>query len=192
MATTEEQHEAFERLLSDALSRAVDFLKFAEAKNAALLAFASAWTVSTVNLLVSGRTPIDGLATALKIALPLFTSAAIVAILSFLPRRNLNIFHKDPSQPKNLLYFRHIASFDTAAYQARIQERYVPDGGPPITQSYLDDLSIQIAANSKIADRKFTMFNIGAALSLMAMAVLTLPMICIGIRWLLAVVGGAI
>jgi hypothetical protein len=38
-----EGREAFGDMLSAALARVVDFLKFAEAKNAALLTFASAW-----------------------------------------------------------------------------------------------------------------------------------------------------
>lgn len=38
-----DQQEAFEKILTSNLMRAIDFVKFAEAKNAALLTFNSAW-----------------------------------------------------------------------------------------------------------------------------------------------------
>jgi hypothetical protein len=46
-----DQEEAFERLLTTSLARVIDFVKFAEAKNAALLTFNSAWIVAGVTLL---------------------------------------------------------------------------------------------------------------------------------------------
>ncbi|MDR9820597.1 adenylate/guanylate cyclase domain-containing protein [Rhizobium hidalgonense] len=45
-----DQQEAFERVLVTSLARVLDFLKFAEAKNAALLTFASAWIIGSINL----------------------------------------------------------------------------------------------------------------------------------------------
>jgi hypothetical protein len=38
-----EQRDALDKALSGVLSRTIDFLKFAETKNAALLTFAKAW-----------------------------------------------------------------------------------------------------------------------------------------------------
>ena len=46
-----DQQEAFEKLLSSVLGRVVDFLRFAEAKNAALLTFSSAWILASTTLL---------------------------------------------------------------------------------------------------------------------------------------------
>ena len=54
MATTE-QRETLEGALSSTLSRTIDFLKFAETKNAALLTFASAWLLALASLLASDR-----------------------------------------------------------------------------------------------------------------------------------------
>ena len=130
--------------------------------------------------------------TALKFALPLYVAAALVAIWSFLPKRKLANFHRDPNQAKNLLYFAHIATFDTTAYRTRVRERYMPDDGPPITESFLDDLAVQIAVNSQIANRKFTLFNAGAALLLLAMLVLAAPMLRIGIKYVLVLAIGTV
>ena len=77
-------------------------------------------------------------------------------------------------QPSNLLYFGHIAECDTAVFQTRVRERYLAQEDQAITDEYLDDLTIQISANSKIARRKFVMFNVGAALILIALLALAL------------------
>jgi Family of unknown function (DUF5706) len=168
--TTAKQKEALSAILSDTLSRVIDFLKFAEAKNAALLAFSSAWIVASANLLTSGHLS-GGLLIAFAIALPFFIASALVSIWSFLPRRKLPTFHRDPNQSKNLIYFGDISTFDAAAYKQRVRERYVSEDGPT-AESYLDDLAIQVAVNSKIANAKFTFFNIGATCVLFAMLVL--------------------
>ena len=47
--------DAYEKILTANLQRTIDFLKFAEAKNAALLALASAWVVAIFNLTCSHK-----------------------------------------------------------------------------------------------------------------------------------------
>jgi hypothetical protein len=47
----DDQEEAFEKILSTQLGGTIDFVKFAETKNAALLTFSSAWIIGTINLL---------------------------------------------------------------------------------------------------------------------------------------------
>jgi hypothetical protein len=169
-----ERREAFGDVLSASLARTVDFLRFAETKNAALLTFASAWTFASINMLTGERGPEGILGRAFWVALILFSTAAVVAVLSFLPKLNLHALHRDPTQPKNLLYFGHVAEFDTAVFRTRVQERYLAEGDQSITDAYLDDLTIQISANSKIAHRKFLMFNVGAGLVLIALLALAL------------------
>lgn len=172
--TTAKQKEALDAVLSVTLSRVIDFLKFAEAKNAALLTFSSVWIVASVNLLTNGHSLPDGLLTAFAIALPLFAVSALISIWSFLPRRKLPKFHRDPDQNKSLIYFGDISTFDAAAYRQKVRERYISEDGTT-AENYLDDLAIQIAANSKITNAKFTLFNVGAACVLIAMLVLAAP-----------------
>src|ERR1700739_3014702 len=112
--TTVKQKEALGELLTANLSRVIDFLKFAEAKNAALLTFSSAWIVASINLLSSGHSFPPGILSALAIALPLFVISALVAIWSFLPRRKLAKLHRDPKQSKSLIYYGAISTFDPA------------------------------------------------------------------------------
>ena len=80
LATKDQRREAFGGILSASLARVVDFLKFAETKNAALLTFASAWTLALINLLTGDRAPAGILGAALWLALILFSATAAVAI----------------------------------------------------------------------------------------------------------------
>jgi hypothetical protein len=186
-----DHREAFDKILSSTLSRVLELLKFAEAKNAALLTFASAWMVATINLLSTDRALPEGLPTALKVAFILFILAALVAMWSFLPKLKVDVFHRDPLQHKNLLYFGDIATFDTGVYRTRVRERYMPCDGPPTAESYLDDLAIQVAVNSKIVSRKFAIFNIGAGLIAMAILMMAIPFIRIGVNLIFVRSGAA-
>jgi hypothetical protein len=167
------QKEAFDDRLSSLLTRIMDFLKFAEAKNAALLTFASAWIIASLSALTSSRKISTSFFVGFELALPLFVVAALVALWSFLPKRKLPAFHRDPVAPKNLLFFGDIAGFDPAAFRDRVRERYLVDA--EATDHYFDDLAVQIAVISKIVDLKFKLFNAGACLVLGAMLIIAVP-----------------
>jgi Family of unknown function (DUF5706) len=171
MATTE-QREALNNALSATLSRTIDFLKFSETKNAALLTFASAWLVALINLLSNHRIANYGPRTAIIISLFLFALAAVVALYSFLPKLKLSAFHRDPDRQKSLLYFGDVSEFDAATYAVRFSERYTSEIDEVISDDYLHDLAVQVAANSSITMRKFNLFNVGGALVMTAIIVL--------------------
>lgn len=171
--STKEQRESLNEVLSDTLSRTIDFVKFAETKNAALLTFASAWLVALTNLLTGDRIVDSGPRFALAIALLLFALAALVALWSFLPKLSLNSLHRDPNREKNLLYFGDIAGFEPSAYAKRVRVRYAANPKEVTSDDYLDDLAVQVSANSSIASRKFYIFSVGATLVIFALAILT-------------------
>ncbi|MQX70033.1 Pycsar system effector family protein [Sinorhizobium meliloti] len=184
-----DQQEAYERVLTSTLGRVIDFLKFAEAKNAALLTFASAWILASVNLLNGS----NGLSAVWRIgftfALPVFVGAAILALCSFLPKTLLSQFYKDPEQTKALLYFGDAATFEPAAYRERIRERYFPPEGESATRNYLDDLSVQITVNSQITTSKLKLFNTGALFVLLALLILAFPAVITLCRVLATIAG---
>lgn len=183
-----DQQEAFERVLTSILTRVVDFLKFAETKNAALLTFASASIVASVSNLNNAALA-EKWRIAFTLALPLFILAALIALYSFLPKTLLNRFHKDPDQSKALLYFGDAATFAPAAYKQRVWERYLPPENESATQNYLDDLAIQIAVNSQITKRKLTIFNTGAVVIFLAILIVGVPGILNLWRLLSSIVG---
>jgi hypothetical protein len=171
--TTKEQREALEKALPGTLSRTIDFLKFAETKNAALLTFASAWLLALANVLASDRALPHAIRVSIAVSLLFFALAALVALYSFLPKVKLNVFHRDPGRDKSLLYFGDAAEFEATAYVQRFRQRYAADPKQTISDEYLDDLAIQVFANSTITLRKFTIFNWGAGLVMFALLGLT-------------------
>lgn len=174
MGTTN-QDEAYDKLLTALLGRVLDMLRFAEAKNAALLAFASAWIVGIVNLLSSGKPIPPGYHYVTLAALPLFIVAAIIAIASLLPKLQTSTFTGDPKGHfQNLLFFGDIADITVEGFRNDIRAAYRQTGDAP-TDAYFADLEAQISINSKITKRKHCMFNIGAVAALIAIALFSVP-----------------
>lgn len=170
-----DQQEAYEKLLSASLTRTIDFVKFAEAKNAALLTFSSAWILASVN--ISCTSPSQEWRWLFGIVVPIFVVSAIIAIISFFPELKLEKFHQDLEQRKALLFFRDVAKFSSASFRDRLNERYFPPEGQSATQNYLDDLSVQIHINSCIAVWKFRLFKIVSVIALLGIVVLLYPLL---------------
>jgi len=174
MGTTN-QDEAYDKLLTALLGRVLDMLRFAEAKSAALLAFASAWIVGIVNMLSSGKPLPPGYERVCYTALPLFIFAATIAIASLLPKLQISAFTGDPKgQFQNLLFFGDIAELTVDGFKADVRTAYRQTTDEP-TAAYLSDLEAQISINSKITRRKQRMFNVGAIAALVAVAAFSVP-----------------
>lgn len=182
----DDQQENFEKLLSAHHGRMIDFVKFAETKNAALLTFSSVWIGSIIAMLRSDQTFPLGYDLALKIILCLLILAAIISLYSFLPKW-LHHFHKPGDGSKNLLYFGHAATFDYGTYADRLKSRYHPPEGVSYTENYMTDLIVQIWVQSCIAHRKFRLFNCSATFILIAFTVATTPLIIWIFQFLIAV-----
>jgi hypothetical protein len=86
----DDEQQAFEKILSSNFGRVFDFVTFAEGKNGALFAFSSGLIIASVNLLNSQSALTSGYRTAFGLALPFFTLAALICLVSFLPRISLS------------------------------------------------------------------------------------------------------
>ncbi|WP_332117594.1 Pycsar system effector family protein [Azorhizobium caulinodans] len=182
----DDQQENFEKLLSAHHGRMIDFVKFAETKNAALLTFSSVWIGSIIAMLRSDQTLPLGYDLAFKVILCLLVVAAIISLYSLLPKW-LHHFHKPGDCSKNLLYFGDIATFDYGTYAARLRERYYPPEGVSYTDSYFTDLITQIWVQSRIARRKFRLFNCAAAFVLAGFSIAAIPLIVWFAQFLIAI-----
>jgi len=171
----DDQEEAFERVLTATLSRAIDFSKFAEAKNAAILTFSSAWILASVNILNNTEHLSGAWRIAFSISVPLFAFSSTVSILSFLPITQLSTFINSSERRGCLIYFGDIAKISPKEYAGSAQARYFPDKERSVTQTYIDDLSIQIAVNSAIALRKFRFFDWAAIPAFAGVLILLVP-----------------
>ncbi|MET4065921.1 hypothetical protein ABID58_000695 [Bradyrhizobium sp. S3.2.6] len=165
---TPDQKKTLHDALSSTLSRTIDFLKFAETKNAALLTFASAWSLALVNLLSSSRFNQTGPRAAVAVCLLLFAVAALASLYSFLPRLSMRSFHRSSDGRGSLIYFGDIAELDAGSFGSTFSARYTADDGEDISDSYIADLAVQVAANSSITKRKFILFYMGATLVIFA------------------------
>jgi hypothetical protein len=171
-----DQEEAFERLLAAQLARTLDFVKFAEAKNGAVLALSSGWILASVNLLSGEHKLPLGYDKAFWIVMSLFVLAGLLSIISFLPRM-LREFIEGEDGTKNLLFFGDIAALPIGQFKERVSERYRPNADHAVTDRYLDDLCVQISVNAKIAARKFELFNAAGACVFLAIACLLVPLV---------------
>lgn len=180
--TKNDQQEAYEKLLSANHGRMIDFSKFAEAKNAALLTFCSVWMGAIITLLRAPQELPLGYTHAFRAALLLLFIAAVISLKSLMPRF-LDQMHKREDDYKNLLYFGDIAKGGTKDYPDMAADLYMPAGNDSATATYLRDLSVQTAIHAKIAHRKFRMFNLAGSLVLTAFAIMTLPPLIFCIRW---------
>lgn len=177
-----DQQEAYEKLLSANHGRMIDFGKFAEAKNAALLTFCSVWMGAIITLLRSARDLPLGYEYALGGALFLLFSAASISLKSLLPKF-LDQMHKREDDYKNLLYFGDITKAGTRDYPGMAADLYTPGENESATETYLHDLAVQTAIHAGIAHRKFRMFNWAGSLVLLAFGVMAIPPVIFCIRW---------
>src|SRR5438128_544983 len=117
-----DQEEAFEKQTLETLKRVIEFLKYAEAKNGALLTLASAWTLAIISLLSKPDQLPDVLYGGLCVAIPFLITAGFCALLSFYPLTNLPQFlggtPTAPHQP-NLLYFGDIGKLSATEFKTQ-------------------------------------------------------------------------
>ena len=180
--SSEEDNKATDVILAAALARAIDFVKFAEAKNAALLAFSSAWSLA-ITTIINTQTVSSGLSNAMTIARGLFVLSILIAVWSFVPKLRPEDFDRRPL-PKNLLFFGHVATLEVKALRDEVAARYVKNG--MITADYLGDLSTQVAINSKIASKKYRLFGLASICVMLGIITLVLPSALSGLFGLVA------
>jgi hypothetical protein len=186
-----DQEAAYEKVLSANLSRVVDWVKYGDAKNAALLTFASAWLGGIGTMLlgaVEKRTP-GVIAFLLFVSEVLFLIAAMHALAALLPttkpqdilripnrgfRRLLAGAQREPQKP-NLLFFGDIRHLEPDLFKVEVSQRYNPKGARLVTEAYVRDLCSQTVVNARIAQRKFDLFDRGVSFVLAALFLLIIP-----------------
>lgn len=154
--------------------RMIDFVKFAETKNAALLTFSSVWIGAIINLLKSPDELPFGYKYAFEGALPLLAVAAVICLKSLLPRF-LDQVYKREDDVVNLLYFGDIIKGGVKDYPDMAKKEYMPADGESATATYLHDLGVQTAIQASIAHRKFKFFHWAGSLVLIAFVIMALP-----------------
>ena len=145
-----------------------EWLKFAEAKNAVLLAFAGTGMTVTVTLLATMQSLPNSLKMALIVTTSLLCACSFLCGLSFLPTTNLERvlwlrskkFQANTPMPSdNLYYFGHLRKYSSNQLLDSINQNYLSN---KVSQPYgkeSQDLAAQITVNAEIAFRKYQLFT---------------------------------
>lgn len=174
----------YERILTASLTRAIDFIKFAEAKNAALLTFASAWALAITAITANNHSLSDVDLTTLAVGRGLFIIVILLVTWSFLPKLRPERFHRNAEKPKNLLFYGDIASFEFDTFATKLRQAYRADSDVVGGDRYLDDLAAQIWINSRIAVRKYKAFHAAAVMAFLGVIAAAAPALMAGLHWL--------
>lgn len=146
-------------LAADIFRNVNDWLRFAEAKNAALIALASAALWASIKVIVSNDIHL-WIAIYAVLAAAQFAVSILIGLISFIPALSLDFIvrRSRPSGADNLLYFGHIANYSKRDMRERL---FAACGGDPNRCSDIENAYIeQIIINSRIANHKFGYFNV--------------------------------
>ena len=154
------------------LSVVNEWLKFAEAKNGALLAVDVAIVFGILQLI--SNTSSKGWT---YLAIFLIGLSAISALLSFIPQLKVTSSAKQKTRDKetSLIFYGHIAKYDPENY---VRTLYSGAGieGPSIASIELD-FAQQIITNSRIALRKNRYFSAGLWLTVLGLVSFLVPLL---------------
>lgn len=145
-----------------------DWLKFAEAKNGALVV-----VVCTVMVVVADHSPSSGDSIWIRwscfLGCTLLVLAGCISLASFIPELTFkwNATEKERSAIDNLMYFDHIAAF--SAFEL-LEALYQAEGIPSPQRKIELDLAGQAVINAKITTRKFYQFKIASWFTLIGFA----------------------
>ena len=145
-----------------------DWLKFAEAKNAALLAFSGTAMTAMLTVLVTAQYLPNALKIGLLIAVGLLNICTLLCAVSFLPKVNLEKLlwlgnkpykKSNPTSTDNLYYFGDLKKYSSIELLDSLNKYYFNN---LITSPYskeVHDLAVQISINSNITSTKFYLFT---------------------------------
>src|SRR5215204_7311961 len=138
-----------ERQLSEQLTRVIDWLKFAEAKNTGAVGLSSTGLGVIVTFLVAGPaiTTLAGVGLGAGALAMMFS--LLLTVASFLPSTDLEKHlvgdRERPTARDNLLYYGHLARYEPRALVEAIAEQYFAQEADAYAPSKRDvDLAAQI------------------------------------------------
>jgi len=162
-----------------------DWLKYAEAKNAVLLAFSGAGLTANVTLLAAAQNLFGSLRLGLIASTSLLCIGALICTLSFLPKVNLEKIFWVRSNPSrrltsqtndddNFYYFGHLKKYSPDELLDALDRLYLNGRVQPPFSKECKDLAAQVAVNSEIAFLKFQLFTYALYFLISSIAIIPL------------------
>ena len=163
--------------LKDIFDNVNSWLKFAESKNAALIAFNSAAGFGLASLLASSKLTLSPVHVYACLCILLLGLGAVAGLISFLPRLRIPwSFSKTRINAwDNLLFFGHIARYTPERYLDSLSKLVETEA-----RNFTDMQRIyaeQIVINSQITMYKYRCFTVGLWFTLSAFATPIAPLI---------------
>jgi hypothetical protein len=156
-----------------------EWLKFAEAKNAVLLAFSGAAITAIVTYLAAAKPLTVLTAASLIISVLALCTSSLALSLSFIPKTDLDYLAWKRQKPYNVIRFSH--KMEDNFYFYGSLRKYGPESLlEALNQCYFDnriakpypkedlDIASQIVVNSDITCRKFSFFRVSAWMLLLS------------------------
>jgi len=155
--------ETVDDLLERQRQDAINWLKYAESKNAALAAIAAGAVYAAATLAATHPNSLMTVGTGLAAAF--FLLALAMAVVSFLPITNpgfVALFERSRADGAslNLFYFADLAELEPEQLVQRLRE-LMPPTPPNGTEKLRLDMAGQVIVNSRIARRKLAFFECG-------------------------------
>jgi hypothetical protein len=160
-----------------------DWLKFAEAKNAILIAFSGAGTTAAVTLLATTQKIPNSLRIGLSTTAALLCTCVLFCSLSFLPQTNVEgvlSWKKKPCrnsviQPEydNFYFFGHLKKYNRDILLDSLNKYYF-EGKIDVKNKEYQHLAEQITINARIASLKLKYFT--RALYILIFSILIIPL----------------
>lgn len=157
--------ESLEPRLQAILALVVDMVKFAEAKNAGILAVNGGATVGILALFHSDKAPTGGAWWYLAMVCFGCLSSAFAALVSLVPNTHLPwLKHHAPRAGSSKVFFGHVQHYSASRYLADLSVAVDTQRASflPLELDYAG----QIIRNAQIASRKFTYFRYAIWLTL--------------------------
>lgn len=162
--------------------------KFAETKNAILLAFSGAGITGIIDILAEGNKIPKSLELGLSLAIILLCISSVICSLSFIPKINVERIlwmrtkpYKISNSPRkhtdNFYYFGHLKKYNSNELLNAINDCYFEG---KINRNYkkeYKDIAEQITINSEITSRKFKIFTYAIYFLICSILVIPVPIL---------------
>lgn len=171
------ENKELDELLEKNFSNVNSWLNFAEAKNAANIAFVVACIAAIFSL--------DDMNVLLYILCLFLIISGMCSLVSFLPRLGNKVASKIPSNFKNrkrkakednLIFFENIKEYSGDTYLKQVCKLYFDENKYNPTKYQLD-LSDEIVYNSDIVSRKYKLFKVAVYLDIVAFLLLAFSIV---------------
>jgi Family of unknown function (DUF5706) len=174
--------DAFSEKLLVIFHNVNEWLKFAEAKNAVLLAFSGTAMAATLTALTTGQGMPTAFRWGLSLATGLLCIAALLSSISFLPKTALEkiLWQKGrpsgrimPQTTDNFYYFGDLRKYKIVELLDSLNTQYFSQSIQKPYSKEHEDLASQITVNSEIAFLKYRFFTY--ALYCLISSILAIP-----------------